>query len=261
MDLLFWRSIWQNVLMSKVPRLTDSHIRLVHREVIDPGAWPGLRHFTEQQYDEHLAAFLQDRPEGSVGVFAYGSLIWKPVFEPSAVLSAIALGWHRAFTLRLNRFRGTPECPGLMMQIDRGGTCHGVLQIVPRDQEWQILSDLWRREMTVRPPGNYPRWIDVEVEGQIRNAVAFTANPDSPNYAGTLTLDEVAACLSEACGHWGTGADYLLQTIAALDREGIHDPYLWELQERVAGIIEARFPDRDLHSSQTEYGDEGQGAG
>jgi glutathione-specific gamma-glutamylcyclotransferase len=260
-DLPAPRSIRQNVLMSQVPRLTDRHIHFVHRDVIDSGAWPGLEHFTEQQYDEHLAAFLQDRPEGPIGVFAYGSLIWKPVFEPSAVLPATTLGWHRAFTLRLKRFRGTPECPGLMMQIDRGGTCRGILQIVPRDQEWQILSELWRREMTVRPPGNYPRWLEVDVEGQIRNAVAFTANPESPNYAGRLTLDEVAACLSEACGHWGSGAEYLLQTIAALEREGIHDTHLWELQERVADIIEARFPDRDGQPSRTEHGDKGQGAG
>jgi glutathione-specific gamma-glutamylcyclotransferase len=235
-------SIRQDQRMASVPRLTDAHIRLVHREVIDPGAWPGLDHFTDQQYDEHLAAFLQDRPEGPIGVFAYGSLIWKPVFEPAAVLRVTALGWHRAFTLRLRRFRGTPECPGLMMQIDRGGTCDGVLQIVPSDREWQVLGDLWRREMTVRPPGNYPRWIDVEVDGQIRKAIAFTANPESPNYAGGLTIDEVASCLSEACGHWGTGAEYLLQTIAALEREGFHESYLWDLQERVAELIDERFP-------------------
>ena len=94
-----------------------------------------------------------------------------------------------------------------------------------------VLADLWRREMTVRPPGNLPRWIDVEVDGtDLSKAIAFTANPDSPNYAGGLSIEEVAACLAEACGHWGSGAEYLLQTIAALEREGIHDPYLWTLR-------------------------------
>jgi cation transport protein ChaC len=238
--------------MSRAPRLTDAHIRLVHREVVDPGAWPGLEHFTEEQYDEHLAAFLQDRPQGSIGVFAYGSLIWRPVFEPTAVLRATALGWHRAFTLRLKRFRGTPECPGLMMQIDRGETCEGVLQVVPPDREWEILSDLWRREMTVRPPGNCPNWIDVEVEGKLRRAIAFTANPESQNYAGVLSVEEVAKCLAECCGHWGTGAEYLLQTLVALERVGIHDPHLWELQEHVAELIEARFPENYSRVSHPE---------
>lgn len=238
--------------MSRVPRLTDGHIRLVHRDVADPGAWPGVEHFSDEQYDVHLSTFLKDRPEGPIGVFAYGSLIWRPVFEPTAVLRATALGWHRAFTLLLKRFRGTPECPGLMMQIDQGGTCDGNLQIVPPDREWQILGDLWRREMTVRPPGNYPRWIDVEAEGQLQKAIAFTANPQSPNYAGGLSMEEVASCLSEACGHWGTGAEYLLQTLTSLEREGVHDPYLWELQERVAELIEGRFPEAYGQLSQPE---------
>lgn len=229
--------------MSGVLRLCDDHIRLVHREVPDSGAWPGLEHFTDDQYDAHLTDFLQDRPDGPIGVFAYGSLIWKKMFDPAAELRAVARGWHRSFSLRQKRFRGTPEYPGLMMQIDRGGDCEGVLQIVPEGREWEILSDVWRREMTVRPPSYIPRWIEVEVQGQpgTRSALAFTANPESPNYAGQLALDEVAACLSEACGHWGSGAEYLLQTVAALEREGFHDPYLWDLQERVAELIERRF--------------------
>jgi glutathione-specific gamma-glutamylcyclotransferase len=226
------------------PRLDARHIQAVHREVADPGAWPGLENFTEEQYDEHLSDFLQERPEGPIGVFAYGSLIWKRTFTPEAEHRATALGWHRAFSLRQKRFRGTPECPGLMMQIDTGGTCEGILQMVPGDREWEVLSDTWRREMTVRPPSYIPRWIEVQVHGEAapRMAVAFSANPESPNYAGALSPEVVAICLSEACGHWGTGAEYLLQTVSALEAAGFHDPYLWDLQERVAREIERRNP-------------------
>jgi cation transport protein ChaC len=211
-----------------------------------------MGHFTEELYDEHLASFLKDRPEGPIGVFAYGSLIWKRVFEPTAELRATALDWHRSFSLRQKRVRGTPECPGLMMQIDRGGICEGVLQMVPEGREWEILSDVWRREMTVRPPSYIPRWIDGKVQGEkgTRKALAFTANPESPNYAGQLPLDEVAACLSEACGPWGTGAEYLLQTVTSLEREGFHDPYLWDLQERVAELIEDRHSEAHGRASQ-----------
>jgi cation transport protein ChaC len=77
----------------------------------------------------------------------------------------------------------------------------------------------------------------------MRCAIAFTANPESPNYAGTLELEEIAACLSQACGHWGSGAEYLYETVMALEAAGVHDPYLWALQDRVAGMIEERFPD------------------
>jgi glutathione-specific gamma-glutamylcyclotransferase len=229
--------------MVRVPRLSPDHVRRVHRVVEDPGVWPGRELFTEEQYDAHLSEFLEERPDGPVGVFAYGSLIWKPVFTPAETCRATAIGWQRAFTLRVLRFRGTPEVPGLMMQIDRGGTCEGVLQTIAEGTEWETLSALWRREMTVRPPGNYPRWIEVEADGRIRRVIAFTANPDSANYVPGLSLEEVAACLAQACGHWGSGAEYLYETVMALERSGVHDPYLWALQDRVAGLIEALFPD------------------
>jgi cation transport protein ChaC len=216
----------------------------LHREVEDPGVWPGLDHFTEDQYDTHLLDFLKERPDAPIGVFAYGSLIWRPAFEPAERLRATALGWHRSFSLRQKRFRGTPDLPGLMMQIDAGGRCEGIVQIIPARREWEILSATWRREMTVRPPSYIPRWIDVHLDGERspRKVIAFTANEQSPNYAGALSPEEVAQCLSEACGHWGTGAEYLLETVTSLEAEGFHDPYLWDLQDRVARLIEGRHP-------------------
>jgi glutathione-specific gamma-glutamylcyclotransferase len=71
-------------------------------------------------------------------------------------------------------------------------------------------------------------------------AVAFTANPENPNYVGGLAADEIAQTLSQACGHWGSCAEYLHQTVLSLDAAGIHDGYLWDLQERVAALIEAQ---------------------
>jgi cation transport protein ChaC len=166
-------------------------------------------------------------------------LIWKPVFQVVATARATALGWQRAFCLPIVRFRGTVEQPGLMMQIDRGGQCEGLVQQVATTTEWEDLSVLWRREMTNKPPSNFPRWIDVVVEGKPTKAIAFTANPESPNYIGGLKPDEIALTLSRACGHWGSCADYLHQTVLSLDANGINDGYLWDLQERVAALIEA----------------------
>ena len=117
--------------------------------------------------------------------------------------------------------------------------------------------------MTVRPPSYIPRWIDVEVQGEpsTPTALAFTANPESPNYAGQLSPDEVASCLSEACGHWGTGAEYLLQTVTSLEREGFHDAYLWDVQARVAELIEGRYSAADNIFSHPEPDHSGQGTG
>ena len=110
----------------------------------------------------------------------------------------------------------------------------GVLHQLDRASELADLRTLWRREMTVKPPGNVPRWIETVVEGRVVPAVAFTANPESRNYIGGLSIDETAAMIANACGHWGSCAEYLLQTVTALEAHGIDDPYLRQLEDKVA---------------------------
>ena len=232
--------------MTQPMRLTADHVRLVHRDIPDPGPDPRFEHFSDADYANHLSDFLKQRPAGPAAVFCYGSLIWKPAFKAVTVARAKALDWRRSFCLHMERWRGSAEQPGLMMQIDRGGQCEGVIQEIAAAGEAQTLLDLWQREMTIKPPGNNPRWIEVESEGGLRRVIAFTANPQSPNYAGALPADTVAHRLSVACGHLGSNAEYLLQTVTALESEGIHDPHLWDLQERVALLIEQRFPDAYL---------------
>ena len=70
-------------------------------------------------------------------------------------------------------------------------------------------------------------------------AITFTANPAKDNYVCGLAPDEVAETFAPAAGHWGSGAEYLLNTIAASKQAGIHDPHLWDLQEKVAARLEA----------------------
>jgi glutathione-specific gamma-glutamylcyclotransferase len=232
--------------MNEAPRLTEAHVRLVHREIADTGPDPAQQHFSEEDYAQHLEEFLEARPEGPVQVFSYGSLIWRPAFSPVRVIRATAIDWHRSFCLHMVRWRGDRNWPGLMMQIDRGGHCEGVVQEIAADGEIETLLALWRREMTVKPPGNMPRWIDVGIDGRDGRAIAFTANPESPNYAGGLSIETIAKRIAFACGHWGSNAEYLRQTVTALERHGIHDTYLWDLQERVAKAIEERHPEACL---------------
>jgi cation transport protein ChaC len=124
-----------------------------------------------------------------------------------------------------------------MMALDRGGQCQGVLyRLAPDGLEGQ-LGKLVRREMTVRPPNNVPRWITVETgDGPLR-ALAFVMNRESRFYAGRLPAEEIAAVLAGACGHWGSCAEYLHNTVAHLEEHGIHDRGLWRLQALVARRI------------------------
>jgi cation transport protein ChaC len=226
-------------------KLTEELVRRVHRELEDPGYDPATAVFSEKDYDDHLQEFLSEKPAGPLYVFAYGSLIWKPAFDYARMVRGTAQGWRRSFCLRLTRFRGTAQQPGLMMALDRGGTCEGFAQQLHEGREYEELQKLWRREMTMKPPANHPRWIEVKLENSSVLAIAFTANPKRPNYAADLSPGEISRTLSIACGHWGSGADYLHQTVNALEAAGIHDPYLWQLQELVAEHIIARCGNLD----------------
>jgi glutathione-specific gamma-glutamylcyclotransferase len=218
--------------------LTAALVARIHRSVADPGPAEGFVPLVDDDFDA-IAAELLASPHagGDLWLFAYGSLLWKPACEVDGQEPALVRGWHRAFCLRLRRYRGTPDCPGLMMALDRGGACRGVAQRLPAAQARESLGRLLRRELSVRPASLQPRWVMAEVEGRQRPALAFTMNRAAPTYVAGLSIEETASALAKACGHWGTGAEYLLNTVQHLEALGIHDRFLWRLQQRVADKI------------------------
>ena len=136
-------------------RLTKELVDRVARIEADEGYEAHIEVFSEADYEEHLAAFLTPLTPGDpVWVFAYGSLIWKPGIAHVETRRGVAEGWQRSFCLRIKRFRGTRARPGLMMQLDRGGSCDGLLMRLPPGSELDELRGLWRREITAKPPGN-----------------------------------------------------------------------------------------------------------
>jgi cation transport protein ChaC len=219
--------------------LNPDLIALVHRSIEDPGPEPHLTYHTDEDYNSLVANLLASHPGGDTWLFAYGSLIWKPEIEHVETRRGRARGWHRSFCFRITRFRGTKEQPGLMMSLDRGGQCEGVLFRLPPDDLEAQLQKLVRREITAKPPNNIPRWIKVETAGGTTKAIAFVMNRQSRVYTGRLSPEEVAQTLAVACGHWGSGAEYLFNTVAHLEEHGIHDSALWRLQRLVADQITA----------------------
>ena len=96
--------------------LTPELVARCHRTVEDSGPEPGLAYLDDEDYEEMLDATLAERPAGlPVWLFAYGSLIWRPEFEHVEERLALARGWHRAFCIKMTRWRGTLDRPGLMM--------------------------------------------------------------------------------------------------------------------------------------------------
>lgn len=223
--------------------LTPELVARVAREVQDAGPNPKLVYYDDAGFAEEARALRREVRDGAVWVFAYGSLIWKPVYAVTATVPGLALGWHRAFRLRLTRWRGTRDQPGLMLVLDRGGRCKGLLQQLPDETAELDLEKLLRREMSVKPSHNRPTWIRVmTADRRVVRALAFTISRRSPVYSGRLPDEATAEILAKAVGHLGSGAEYLYQTVAHLEASGIHDPHLWRLQELVAARILAAPP-------------------
>ena len=224
--------------------LTAELVARAARAVEDAGPSPGAVYLTDAEYDAIVRDTLARGPAGDLWVFGYGSLLWKPGFEFAESRRATVRGWHRSFCIRVARFRGTRDLNGLVMALDRGGQCKGVLFRLPNETLEAQLGRLFRREMPVKPartpPTNVPRWIAVDAAaepGQDRGpvrALAFVANPKGGNYAGRLPPEEVADILARACGHGGSCAEYLRNTVSHLEERGIRDRNLWRLQALVA---------------------------
>jgi cation transport protein ChaC len=187
---------------------------------------------TEAECDAYLDRILLDHDEGDLWVFGYGSLMWKPEMEFVEARPALLNGWHRRFCLWQWRWRGSRRNPGLMLALDRGGACRGMAyRLAAPDVRAKVLK-VWRREMTGN--GYLPRWMTLRsVQGPLRG-LAFVANTEGERYAGKIPDELIADHMAHACGEAGSSAEYLLQTVLRCEELGIHDRFLWRLQELVA---------------------------
>ena len=173
-------------------------------------------------------------------VFGYGSLIWNPLLEHEERRCATLHGFHRRFCLWSKTGRGTPERPGLVLGLDRGGCCRGVVYRVPQAKAREEFLLLWRREMLA--VSYVPRWVPVRTEGRDVQALTFIINREHPNYTHKLTIDELVDTISTACGRLGSSRDYLCHTVDGLAAAGICDPFLTELRARVNAVASLEFP-------------------
>jgi cation transport protein ChaC len=165
-------------------------------------------------------------------VFAYGSLIWRPCFPSIERRLVTVHGYHRSLCIWSHDHRGSPEMPGLVFGLKRGGCCRGVAYRIAAEHVPETFQALWTREMLT---GAYrPSWVSCDSRGESVRALVFLLNRDCREYAGSLPDDHLLAVVKRAVGVSGPCLEYVLQTDLALRAHGIGDGRLGALVRRLS---------------------------
>lgn len=167
---------------------------------------------------------------GDLWVFGYGSLMWRPGFEYVERFPARLIGEHRALCVYSFDHRGTPEKPGLVLGLDRGGACRGIAYRVAADQRAATIEYLREREQTTHVYREVMRsvWLGNEARQRV-SALTYVADRGHVQYAGRLPFDEQLRVIRQGHGRSGNNRDYVLATVKAIEAEGFRDEQLHRL--------------------------------
>src|ERR1700739_349671 len=167
-------------------------------------------------------------------VFAYGSLMWRPGFFYFERVPGRHIGLHRALCVFSFVHRGTPERPGLVLGLDRGGMCRGIAFRVAAAARAKTLDYLRGREQVTAVYRETTRRIELEEAARRQvTAVCYIADRGHVQYAGRLTLAEQLHHVRQGHGQSGANRDYVLDAVRALEALGYRETELHLLAERL----------------------------
>jgi cation transport protein ChaC len=182
-----------------------------------------------------------DHASEDLWVFGYGSLMWRPGFSFVEKIPARVIGLHRSLCVYSFVHRGTPERPGLVLGLDRGGACRGLAFRVAASHRAETLAYLRGREQVTKVYRETVRGVLLSANPERRvDAVCYVVDRGHPQYAGRLSIAEQLQHIRGAHGQSGANPDYVLSTVAALEALGCRDDDLHVLAERLKGPHEPR---------------------
>ena len=197
----------------------------MHPTTDPPNAYPKLDEAVRAHMKRELLATIP--ADRDIWIFGYGSLMWNPGFDHAEARPAHLPGWKRSFCVYSHRYRGTPENPGLVLGLDRGGDCHGMAFRTTPDQSQAAMDYLWDREMVT---GVYePMEVTAIIDGRQQPCRTFVVDRAHPQYAGDLPEADSARLIAQATGSAGPNTEYLINTVSRLDELGIEDAPLHRL--------------------------------
>lgn len=173
-------------------------------------------------------------------VFAYGSLMWRPDFEFLERRPARLIGAHRALCVYSFVHRGTPEKPGLVLGLDRGGNCRGIAYRVAESKRFETIAYLRAREQVTMVYREVTRsvWLDDNPQRRVA-ALCYVVDRGHEQYAGRLSLDQQVHLVRQGHGRSGNNRDYVLAAVKEIEHQGFRDVQLHLLAERLRGPHEA----------------------
>jgi glutathione-specific gamma-glutamylcyclotransferase len=181
-------------------------------------------------------------------VFGYGSLMWRPGFPYLERHPARLIGLHRALCVYSHVHRGTPEKPGLVLGLDRGGACRGVAYSVAAADRADTISYLREREQVTSVYLESMRRITLATTPPREvTALVYVVDRGHVQYAGRLDIDRQVHLVRQGHGRSGANRDYVLSTVSEIEAQGCHDSGLHAIAQRLRGAA-----DVPVHQQPTE---------
>lgn len=168
-------------------------------------------------------------------VFGYGSLMWRPGFAFVERRGAVLPGLHRAFCISSVHHRGTPARPGLVLGLVPGGAVRGVAYRVEESLWPQTYAYLLEREQPTETYVEAHPQVELDT-GERLEALAFLSDRTHPQWVGDLDAETQARRIAGARGLSGRNVDYLSDLVAHLREQGVADPYMEALLQRVEAL-------------------------
>lgn len=162
---------------------------------------------------------------GDLWIFGYGSLMWQPGFPHTERHLATLRGYHRSLCIYSHVHRGTPDRPGLVLGLDRGGSCRGIAFRVEAIQRDATLAYLRERELVTNVYQEQVLSV-VLIEGRRVSATTYVVDRHHVQYAGRLSRDRLLTHVRQGVGKSGPNPEYIRSTYRHMREIGVEDAEL-----------------------------------
>lgn len=180
-------------------------------------------------------------------VFGYGSLMWRPDIPFVERHVATVAGLHRAFCVASTHHRGTEARPGLVLGLDRGGSCTGIAYRIADDERRATLDYLRERELIYGVYRAARITVRLHADDHLDvPALAYVVERAHPSYLGGLAPQQQVRLIRQARGISGNNLDYLINTVNQLSALGIRERRLERLVALAAGPAKRGSPSETI---------------